>query len=440
MDQRTKPAKQFGFSSRAARAAQQPISYLIAQAVMNPELISLAAGFVDYETLPVDEMRELVGDLLTRPADARAALQYGTTPGLAELRDVLLQHMAGLDQLTPAELNATPDDMVVTTGSQQLLQILTDILVDPGDIVVTSWPSYFVYTGTLEAAGAQVRCVDIDDDGMIPAALSRVLSGLEDDGLLGRVKIVYVVSYHQNPTGITLSEDRRGPILDIVRDFSDRPSRDSRILLIEDAAYRELTFEGRPPRSIKSHDPANEYVALLQTFSKPFSPGLKTGYGLLPRDLVEPVVLQKGNHDFGSANFCQHLLLAAMRSGVYARHVERLRRRYAAKRDAMLDALAEHLGPEGDGRAKWTHPTGGLYVYVTFPPGLDTGRDGDLFARALQEGVLYVPGEYCYAPDATRTVPRNTMRLSFGVADCDQIRLGVERLARALRKLKPGGF
>jgi len=426
----TDQASQFAFSARAGRATRQPISYLMSQAVTNPDLISLAAGLVDYQTLPGAEARDLLNEMLADPARARTALQYGTTEGLAELRTELLAHLAGLDGLTPADLNASPDDIIVASGSQQILFMLTDILVDPGDIVITAWPSYFVYTGTLAAAGARVRCVDMDSGGMIPGALEALLGQLADQGLLPRVKIVYLVSYHQNPTGITLAADRRQPILRILREHS----RDHRILLIEDAAYRELTFEGDPPRSIKSYDRANQYVALLQTFSKPFSPGLKTGYGLLPRDLVEAVILQKGNHDFGSANFCQHLLLAAMRTGVYQRHLDELRRQYAAKRHAMLEALAEHLGDFARGQTHWTRPSGGLYVYLTLPEDMDTGREGPLFARAIEEGMMYVPGEYCYGPDPSRTVPRNTMRLSFGVASVDQIRQGIERLARAIRK------
>ncbi len=425
----TSDRQPFPFSARARRTRRQPISGLMAQAVQNPDVISLAAGLVDYATLPASEAtalsREMFGD---DRAAARAALQYGTTEGLLPLREALLAHLADLDGLDAADTGATPDDLVVATGSQQLLFILGDVLVDPGDIVVTSWPSYFVYTGTLEALGAQVRCVDMDADGMVPEALQRLLADLEAEGALERVKIVYLVSYHQNPTGITLAGDRRGRIVEIVRRFS----RTHRILIIEDAAYRELTFEGRPPPSMKRFDTDNAHVAVLATFSKTFSPGLKVGYGLLPTDLVEPVVLQKGNHDFGSANVCQHLLLRAMATGAYARHVERLRGRYAEKRDAMLQALQDHLGDLAP-PVHWTRPAGGLYVFLTLPERLQTHARSPLFARALEEGVLYVPGEYCYAADPARETPQNTLRLSYGVCETDAIREGVAALARAVR-------
>lgn len=417
----------FGFSARAMRARVQPISFLMAQGVENPDVISLAAGLVDYETLPAAKIAALVDQTLADPAAARAALQYGTTAGYEPLRHALLAHAARLDGWQPGEMNLTADDVVVTAGSQQLLFILSDVLIDPGDIVITSWPSYFVYTGTLEALGAEVRCVDMDADGMIPDSLDAVLSALADAGDLRHVKIVYVVSYHQNPTGITLAEHRRERIAEIVRKYS----RGHRILLLEDAAYRELTFEGDPPASMKRFDPSNEYIAVLQTFSKPFAPGLKTGYGLLPRDLVDPVVLQKGNHDFGSANFCQHVIARAMDQGVYARHVAALCRVYAAKRDAMLDALDEHLGDLPG--CTWTRPSGGLYIFMTLGETFETHAEGPLFKRAIEEGVLYVPGEYCYGPDPTRTVPRNTIRLSYGVCPIEQIPTAIAALARAIR-------
>ena len=419
----------FGFSARAARTAKQPISYLMTQAVDNPDVISLAAGFVDTPTLPDAEAAGLLADLLGGAQGSKLPLQYGTTEGNAELRTLLLEHLARLDGVDPAEIHASADDIVVTTGSQQLLFMLTDVLVDPGDIVLTSWPSYFVYAGALQTFGAEVRCVDMDDEGVVPAALEALLGQLAAEGRLPRVKLLYLCDYHQNPTGISLSAQRRPALLDIIRRYSTH----HRILIIEDAAYRELTYEGRPAPSLRRYDTENRFVALVQTFSKPFAPGIKTGYGLLPRGLAEAVVLQKGNHDFGSANLCQHVVLAAMKHGVYARHVQELRRRYAAKRDAMLAALDEHLGDFGPGHTRWTRPSGGLYIWLTLPAELDTGPDSPLFQKALDNGVLYVPGAYCFPDDPTRTAPTNTMRLSYGMSPIGEIQEGIARLAAAIR-------
>lgn len=356
-------------------------------------------------------------------------LQYGSTEGLSTLRQILLQHFADLDNTTPQQLNVTADDIVISTGSQQLLYILTDILIDPGDIVITEWPSYFVYTGVLTSASANVRCVEMDDQGLIPEKLDQLLASLKKSGDLHRVKMLYTCDYHQNPTGITLSNERRPLILDIIKKYST----DHRILILEDAAYRELTYRGDIPNSIKSYDHANQFVALVQTFSKPFAPGFKTGYAMLPTNLVSHVVKQKGSHDFGSANLTQYLLLKAMQTGIYSKHVAQLRKSYDLKLNAMLDALQNNLSDLSPDKVKWTNPSGGLYVYLTLPPNINTSRDTPFFDLAIKNGVLYVAGEYCFSPDITRTIPQNTIRLSFGVSTVDQIHQGISRLANTIK-------
>ena len=212
-----------------------------------------------------------------------------------------------------------------------------------------------------------------------------------------------------------------------------RHELEHRILLLEDNAYRELTYQGEAPVSIKSFDHDNEYVALLHTFSKPFAPGLKTGYGLLPVDLCEKAMMLKDGRDFGSANLSQHLLLAAVRQGAFDQQVEILCEAYTKKRDAMLEALDEYLGDFMPEQTHWTHPTGGLYVWLTLPKSIDTRREGPLFSRAVELGMLYVPGDYCYPADPTRTVPTNQIRLSFGVPTEQQNRDGVRLLAQAIR-------
>ena len=425
---------QFGFSAKAGRTVPQAINYLLGPVLEQEGLISLAAGLVDQQTLPAGEVARLSGELLADEVAGRQALQYGSTAGLPQFRQALLEYLCRLDGLTPEQLSLTPDNLVVGSGSQQLLYIVTDVLVDPGDIVVTAWPSYFVYTSTVVSLGAAVRAVEIDDRGMIPEALAELLEQLKRSGELGRVKIVYLCDYFQNPTGITLAADRRRRILEIVRSYSTA----HRICLLEDAAYQELRVdEGPVPPTIKSHERDNAQVVLAKTFSKPFSPGLRAGYAVLPGELVEPVLNQKGNHDFGSSNFIQHVLLRALRSGLYAEHVRMLRRQYAGKRDAMLGALAEHLGADPEG-VSWTRPGGGLYVFLTLPEGMDSGPDGQLFAAALAEGVLYVPGAYCYGPDPRREIPRNRIRLTFGTVDEPSIAEGVARLARAIRKIAVG--
>ncbi len=428
---------EFGLSDKALRTVEQPISFLMAAAVSNPNLISLAAGLIDYASLPLKEAKCLAGDILGNTKTGQTALQYGTTHGLAEMRELLLEHLCRLEGCRPSDLSLKPDNCIITEGSQQALYMVTDVLVNPGDIVITAAPTYFVYTGTLVSFGAQVYSVPMDEQGMRTDKLEELLQDLDHRGLLDRVKLIYEVTYYQNPTGLSLSADRRRHLVELAR----RYSRKNRILVLEDAAYRELRYDGPTWQSAKVSDPDNEFAALCLTFSKPFSAGLKTGYVFLPDDLVDPVLQTKGNQDFGSCNFAQHLIYRAMCDGVYDTHVERLREVYRAKRDTMLDALDEYLGdlkPE----VRWTRPNGGLYVWLTLPDWVNAGRDHALFRLCMEKGVLYVPGEYCYAPLPGERAPGHEIRLSYGVQDASSIREGVRRLAEALHQIleqKPAG-
>lgn len=433
------------FSKRSAQTGEQPISYYMQQGVENPRLISLAAGLVDPESLPADEVREVVAELLANPATAQTALQYGTTQGYAPLRAKIHRHLLAQDGLKPSEVGYNSDDIVVTTGSQQLLYTLGEALLDPGDIVITEAPSYFVYHGVLNSLGIRTLSVPMDHEGMCTDALEVVLARLEEAGELPRVKLIYTIDYYQNPTGLTLSLHRRRQMLELAR----RYSKAGRILILEDAAYRELRFSGDDLPSIKSFDRANEHVILAMTFSKPLSPGLKTGYAVLPRDLVGPLLRFKGNHDFGSSNFNQHILDRLMETGAYDRHAERLRGVYRAKRDTLLAALAEEF-PEARSSMRWTRPDGGLYVWLSCPPEVATGPGSRFMEAAMREGVLYVPGVFCYVKEGAPSpptplpggeggnAPNCEARLCFGVASHDDLREAVRRLGAAARETLRG--
>lgn len=420
-------------SRKARRTLEPPISFLIASAVRNPDLISLAAGLVDPQTLPRRELAVQARRLLSDAPAATAALQYDTTIGLTGLREALLEHLCALEGVAAARMNLSADDIAVTTGSQQSLYLIADVLLNPGDIVIAASPSYFVFAGVLQSLGARLLTVPMDQDGMQVAEVDRLLQRLRRTGELPRVKFIYCTSYYQNPTGLTLSLPRRRQLLQIAKKYSTG----HRILILEDAAYRELRYDGRALRSIKSFDRENLWTILTQTFSKPFAPGLKTGYTAMPRDLMERFLQQKGNHDFGSPSLCQHLILGALRDGSYSRHVQRLCVSYRRKRDAMLAALKRWM-PHG--RAiHWTHPGGGLYVWLTLPPEISAGRDSVLFARCLEEGVLYVPGEYAFVPDAQGNCPANHLRLSFGHVPLRAIAPAIRRLAKAIAQTKETG-
>lgn len=415
------------FSQRKDRASRQAISFLMQQAVENSDCLSLAAGLVDESSLPVDVAGSALEQLFADETTAQKVLQYGTTPGDPELRDLLLQHLGRLEGCDPPQPRVTPEQVILTTGSQQFLSIVADMIFDPGDICLVAAPTYFVFLGVLDGVGAKAIPVHTDENGMCPDALESQLRQLKDSGQLGKVKMIYLVSYFENPSGISLSEERRERMVQIARHWSEQ----QRILILEDAAYRELRYDGPALSSIFGKDPDHETVILTQTFSKSFSPGVRVGFGVVPIDLVKPINDRKGNLDFGSANISQQLLKTVINNGAYTTHVESVCRAYRIKRDAMLSAADEFFG-DIDG-VSWIKPNGGLYVWMSLPPSVTTGFDSPLFQQASKiDKVMYVPGELCY-PSEHSSRPTHQMRLSFGVLSPDDIHEAMRRLANAVK-------
>ena len=416
-------------SERARRADGETIvSTLMAKTLAHPELISLAAGFVDTVGLPVETILAATNSVLSDNGRARSALQYGTTAGYLPLRQAILDRLVAADEQNAEQAGLSTDRVVVTAGSNQLLHHVGEVLLDPGDIVLCAAPSYFVFLGIIESLGATTVGVEADDRGIIPEALDGALSALEREGNVGRVKAIYVTSYFDNPAGVSVSNDRRPELIDIVK----RHSQDHKIYVIEDVAYRELRYRGRDLPSLHSFDMDGNTVIQAGTFSKSFSPGIRIGWGILPDELVAPVLAQKGHLDFGSANFNQALMAEVFDQGEFDPHVEQLRDRYRGKMSCALDAVDEHLSPI-DG-IECVPPDGGLYVWLQLPETIDTGLTGPLFDRAVAEGVLYVPGEVCYPREGV-AVCKSSIRLSFGIQSCESIREGVAALARAIRSI-----
>lgn len=418
-------------SQRARWAGGQPIGDLMQRALTQPQLISLAAGFVDQHTLPVEELRQAFQGVWQESDVAMAALQYGTTSGYMPLRRLLLERQCSSDSLSAPPAGCTAENVLVTAGSNQLLHLIGDTLLDPGDIVLCAAPTYFVYLGILKNLGVRAIGVETDADGIRPDAVDDALRQLESAGQLHRVKLIYVCSYFDNPAGATLAADRRGPLVELVR----RWSKTHRLYLLEDAAYRALRFAGDDLPSVWSHDRAGDTVIHTQTFSKSFGPGIRVGYAIMPRELHGPLCDQKNNLDFGSANLNQYLIHAVLQHGLDGPHIERLQATYRDKAAAMVEAAGEHLAPLPG--VRFNRPTGGLYMWAELPPHVETGLSSQLFETALADGVLYVPGEYCF-PGEGIGVRRNGMRLSFGVQPPSRIREGIRLLARAAMKVLNG--
>jgi len=421
-----KSAAASSLSVQGRRTAAPAISWLMATALSRPKLISLAAGFTDNATLPVGLARQLINEVLRDPRAGQPALQYGITAGENNLRRLTAGHVQKLDgTATPA---SAPERVIISGGSQQLLYMTLEALCDEDDIILVEDPTYFVFLGILQSRGIRARGVRLDRDGLDLAHLATVLERLEKTGELKRVKALYLITYFKNPTGTTTSREKKRKALALIKKYEAAAGHP--IYLLEDAAYRELRFAGPDIPSALTLPGAASRVIYTGTYSKPFAPGVRVGFGFLPEPLLTTVQRIKGNHDFGTANLLQQILAGALASGRYDKHVAKIEKRYGQKAALMKAALAEYFPPAVE---IW-ESGGGLYFWARLPKNISAGVKSKVFRTALKNDVIYVPGELCYAPDPSRRTPDNEMRISFGTASEANIREGIKRLGAVLQK------
>jgi 2-aminoadipate transaminase len=418
-----------GLSALGRRTEAPPVSWLMGTALAHPNLISLAAGFTDSESLPTREAREILRHILGSQRCARGALQYGTTAGDPALRQLTAERVCALDAQPGTSGAWSPDRVLITNGSQQLLYMITEALCDPGDLVLVEDPSYFVYLGILQSHGIKTRGVSMRPDGLDVEHLESILQELKRTGRIRRLKLLYSVSYYQNPSGITTRFQKKAGALALLRTYERAAGHP--IYFLEDAAYRELRFQGKPVPS--SLGLSSQRVIYAGTYSKPFATGVRIGFGFLPPAVLTPVMHIKGNHDFGSSNLLQQMLARALESGLYEKHLARVRKRYARKAQVMSAAIRDQFPSVVECR----EPEGGLYCWARLPQSIKSGARSNLFKEALVNEIIYVPGELCYAQDPTRPKPNHELRLSFGAESEANIREGIKRLGVAFRKLTP---
>jgi len=405
-----------------------PIAELMNLALTQPGLIYLAAGFTDPDTLPIEEVRFIVDDVLSDENCVKSALQYGSTKGLPKLRELTAERLQRVDLGLPPGV-ADADRVVITHGSQQLLYLLIEALCDPGDVVLVEDPTYFVFLGLLEGRGVKTHGVKLTPDGVDLDHFDYVLRRLVSSGEIKRLKLFYIVTYAHNPTGIVWSFVKKAAVLERllrIEKLAGHP-----VFLVEDAAYRDLLFENRHENSALKISDSKARVIYVGTYTKPFATGIRVGFGLLPPQLIDPVLNIKANHDFGTSQFIQYVVCRALESGLYERHLGVLHEHYRAKALVMKDAIEKWFPSYID---VW-HPTGGLYYWIRLPRHQCTGPRSKLFRTALRQGVLYVPGCYCYARDPWRKVPNHEMRLSFGSASASEIQKGVKRLGEVIKSI-----
>ena len=367
------------------------------------DVISLAGGLPDTSTFPPDSyaalMRTVAGNSCAR------ALQYGPTEGLSVVKRCIAEVMRAED------MDVDTDAILVTTGGQQVIDLVCKTLLDPGDVVVTEAPTYPGAIPTFCSYQADVVQVTMDRDGMLTQELDETLDELERTGR--RPKFIYTVPNHHNPAGVTMSLERRH---ELVRIAGERE-----LLVLEDNPYGLLRYEGEPLPTLYSLD--NDFVIYAGTFSKILSPGVRLGWTVAPSPILHKMQIGKQGSDLCSSSISQYFVSAYFDAGPWEDYVHSLLEIYRRRRDVMLDALAEQFPRE----AEWTHPEGGLFIWATMPDYIDTT---DLLARALEERVAFVPGRAAYVDGRGGSA----MRLNFSGVGEDEIREGIRRIGEVVRE------
>lgn len=387
----------YAHGTRAMTASEIRALFAVAA---RPEIVSLAGGMPYTAALPFDVIGDVVEEVLGK--EGPASLQYGGGQGDARLREVMVELMRR------EGIHASAADVVVTVGSQQALDLLGRMFCDPGDVIVAEGPSYVGALSAFSQYQVEVRHVRLDDDGLDPDKLDAELGRLASEGR--RVKFLYTVPNFHNPAGVTLSEERRDRVVEIARRHG--------LLVLEDNPYGLLGFEGSPPDALRAREA--DSVVYLGTISKTFAPGLRIGWALAPPAIRERLILVKEAADLSSSNFAQAVAYRYFAGYPWQETLKELRDLYRERRDAMLEALAEHFPPESG--VTWTRPRGGFYVWVKLPDPLDARA---MLAKAISARVAYVPGGSFFADDQGGS----NLRLSYCYPPPDRIREGVRRLA-----------
>ncbi len=375
-----------------------------------PEMISFGGGMPAPELFPRERFREAACRILDNPQSGQIGLQYGPSEGYAPLREMITRHTAryGID--------TQPENVLITSGSQQALDLVGKLLINPGDRVLVEAPTYLGALQAFDVYGTNYASVPTDDNGL------QTESGGLRAFLAGGAKFMYLLPNFQNPSGVTMSLERRRAAVDLANAYS--------IPILEDDPYGQLRYEGVHLPPLLKIDRALQCgrrtmglprgnVIYLSTFSKTLAPGLRVAWIIAPPEVIAKLVLLKQGADLHTSMFTQQLVYEVARGGFLDAHIQVLRRAYRERRDVMLAALADTMPPE----ATWTHPAGGLFLWLRLPEGMDSQV---LLQEALKKNVAFVPGQSFFAD---KNAGSRYCRLNFSNALPDQIREGIRRLA-----------
>lgn len=383
------------YLSRDAHSFRPSAIRAFAKLINDPNIISFAGGVPNPETFPAEQIASVAAKVVRERRNV--ALQYGPTRGLPGLCSAIATICA------ERGIEATGDDVIVTTGSQQALDLIAHTILDPGDVVAVELPTYIGGSASFFARSASLVGVQQDDEGIVPESLREVASRT-------RIKLLYTIPNFQNPSGRLMTQARRDAVLELAEEFD--------FLVIEDDPYGELVYvDGADTTAMKSRD-ANGRVIYLGSFSKVLAPGLRCGWILAPRPLLERIEIAKQAADLCSGMLDQSIVEEIVTSGELAPQIQKVRAFYRGKRGILIEELKHHFA----GKAQWTSADGGLFTFVTLHDDVDTA---ERVADAVANGVAYIPG----GPFFVDGSGRNTMRLTFAKESDERLREGVRRLA-----------
>jgi 2-aminoadipate transaminase len=391
------------FSESAQNMKRSAIREIL-KLTQKPEVISFGGGLPAPESFPVEDLKEIILELLDE--DGPAALQYGATEGVPELRQILLE------RYQKEGFNIEIENLGIITSSQQGLYILGKIFLDKDDKIICGLPSYLGGISAFSTFGADMHGIPFDEQGMRSDKLEEKLRELQGQGT--KPKFIYIIPDFQNPAGITMPESRRKEIIDLAHQYD--------VLIIEDSPYREIRFEGEHQKTLFQLDNSGQVVT-LGTFSKTFAPGFRLGWAIGHKDIIDKMVIAKQSMDLCTPTFNQKIAARAMQKGLFDENLKKTVQQYHSKRDNMLKAFREYM-PEG---VTWTEPQGGLFLFLRLPEHMDAQ---ELFYKAIEKNVAYVMGSVFHCDGSGK----NTMRINFSYVPEDKAREGVKKLADAIRE------
>ncbi|PIP12463.1 MAG: aminotransferase [bacterium (Candidatus Stahlbacteria) CG08_land_8_20_14_0_20_40_26] len=388
--------------STVAKAMKRSEIRELLKLVAKPEIISFAGGMPDPTLFPSKLIAEVTSEVMEK--EGERALQYGPTEGDTELREKL----AEWDKVDI-------DNILITTASQQGLDLVSKIFIDPGDTVIVGYPTYLGGLQAFNSYDAKFIGIPLDDEGMKVDVLEGTLQKLSRDRNLP--KFIYIVPDFQNPKGVTMPTDRRKRVLELASKYD--------LLILSDTPYRPLRYSGEPCPNFFHLDGGMERVITLFTFSKILCPGFRLGYIVAPPDIIDKLVVAKQGTDLCTSPFNQAIVREIIKQDKLDRHIKKLVSVYKEKRDRMLSALDNYM-PKMEGLS-WTRPDGGLFLWLTLPEGMDANR---MFERALASNVAYVVGSAFHYDGNCK----NTMRLNFSYPTLEKIDEGIKRLAKVIEE------